>query len=106
MALLTAVPMAPEEPSMRSKAGESLSKRRTTPSAARILSVRPTFLISETASLIRLLAGCDFQPKACRRKRATTCDVQPLASWLSIYFLDPFINCPCRADVRTGSHLY
>jgi len=29
-----------------------------------------TFLISEATSLIRLIAGCDFHPQACRRKRA------------------------------------
>jgi hypothetical protein len=28
------------------------------------LSLRATFLISETASLMRLMAGCDFHPKA------------------------------------------
>jgi len=70
MALLTAVPMAPDELSMRSSAGESFSRSSTAPSAASTLSLRPTFLISETASLVRLMAGCDFQPKALRRKRA------------------------------------
>src|SRR5690606_19889711 len=70
MALLTAVPMDPEELSTCSRAGETFSRKRMAPSAASSLSLRATFLISETASLMRLMAGCDFQPKACRRKRA------------------------------------
>ncbi len=34
------------------------------PSAASIGSFFPTFLISATACLMRVIAGCDFQPKA------------------------------------------
>src|SRR5690606_38883426 len=70
MALLTAVPMDPEELSTCSRAGDTFSRNSTAPSAPSSLSLRATFLISETASLTRLMAGCDFQPKALRRKRA------------------------------------
>lgn len=70
MALLTAEPMAPDELSMRSNAGDNFSRNETAPSAARTGSLRATFLISETASLIRSMAGPDFQPNAFRRNRA------------------------------------
>ena len=63
-ALLTAVPMAPDELSTCSSAGETFSRKSTAPSTASTLFVRPIFLISETASLMRLMAGCDLQPKA------------------------------------------
>ena len=62
MALFTAVPMAPDELSTRSIAGDTFSKKSTAPSAPRSGSFRATFLISETASLMRLMAGCDFHP--------------------------------------------
>jgi len=69
MAWFTAVPMAPEELSTRSSAGDTRSRKRTAPSAARTGSRRATCLISLTACLTRWIAGCDFQPKAPRRKR-------------------------------------
>jgi hypothetical protein len=69
MALFTAVPMAPEELSTCSSAGDTRSRNRTAPSAARTGSRRATFLISLTACRTRWIAGCDFQPNARRRKR-------------------------------------
>ena len=69
MAWLTAVPIAPEEPSTCSSADDTRSRNSTAPSAARTGSRRATFLISLTACLTRWIAGCDFQPKAPRRKR-------------------------------------
>ncbi|WP_217909812.1 hypothetical protein [Pseudenhygromyxa sp. WMMC2535] len=62
MALFTAAPMAPDELSTCSMAGETFSRKSTAPSAARSGFLRASFLISETASLIRLIAGCDFHP--------------------------------------------
>ena len=79
MALPTAVPMAPEELSTCSSAGESFSSKVTTPSAARSWSRRATLLISETASVMRLIAGSDLQPKACRRNRALNSHLWALA---------------------------
>ena len=70
MALFTAVPIAPEELSTCSIAGDTFSRKSTAPSAPRSGSLRATFLISETASLIRVIAGRDFHPNARRRKRA------------------------------------
>ena len=69
-ALLTAEPMDPDELSTRSRAGDSFSSSSTDPSAASTLSFFATFLISDTASLTRLIAGCDFQPNEWRLKRA------------------------------------
>ena len=69
MAWLTAVPMAPEELSTCSSAGETFSSKRTAPSAARRGSLRAVFLISETASFTRWMAGWDLQPNELRRKR-------------------------------------
>ena len=68
--LLTAVPMAPDELSTFSKAGETRSRSATAPSAPRIGSMRATSLISVSASCSRVIAGWDFHPKACRRNRA------------------------------------
>jgi hypothetical protein len=53
MAWFTAVPIAPEELSTCSSAGDILSRNNTAPSAARTGSVRRTFLISDTASRTR-----------------------------------------------------
>jgi len=53
MARFTAVPIAPDELSMCSSAGETFSKNSTAPSAARTESVRRTLLISDTASCTR-----------------------------------------------------
>ena len=39
------------------------------PSAATMWSLLATFLISDTASRTRAMAGCDFQPNAFARKR-------------------------------------
>ena len=62
-ALLTAAPKAPLELSTCSRAGHSLSIKRTAPSAARTASFFATFLISETASRRRWHASLDaFQP--------------------------------------------
>src|ERR1022692_1567086 len=70
IAPLTALPRAPDELSTCSSAGESLSIKRTPPSAARIASWRATLLISTTASLIRCTATReDFQLKALGRIR-------------------------------------
>lgn len=69
MALLTAVPMAPEEPSICSMAGTSFSKKRTAPSAPSTPSVFAAFLISDTASRMRAMAGCDRHPNARARNR-------------------------------------
>ena len=63
------VPMAPEELSTFSSAGETRSRNSTAPSAASSGSRRATFLISATLYLTRAIAGCDFQPKTSRRKR-------------------------------------
>ena len=64
------LPMAPEELSTCSRAGESFSKSNTTPSAPSRGFLRAIFFISDTASLTRFIAGCERQPKACRLKRA------------------------------------
>jgi len=70
MARLTAVPIAPDELSTCSRAGESRSIRRTAPSAAAAGSLRETVLISEMASLIRVAAvDEDFQVKELGRIR-------------------------------------
>jgi len=45
------------------------SKNKIAPSAASRGFVFATFLISATACLTRVIAGCDFHPKAWRRKR-------------------------------------
>jgi hypothetical protein len=50
--------------------GDTFSKNNTAPSPPRTGSLRAAFLISETASLMRLIAGCERHPKACRLKRA------------------------------------
>jgi hypothetical protein len=80
---LTALPIAPEELSTCSKAGESFSRNSTAPSAARTASLRRTFLISATASRTRAIAGCERQPKALRRKRAANCQRCPAAVAIS-----------------------
>src|SRR5216683_2205506 len=70
IALLTAVPIAPDELSTFSRAGEIRSSSSTPPPAANNGSRRAVFLISLTACLIRTMAGCDRHPNAWRRKRA------------------------------------
>src|SRR5438105_2331401 len=75
IARLTADPMAPEELSTRSRAGDRRSSRQTAPSAASAGSRRATFLISLTACFSRWMAGCDLQPNADRRKRALNSQV-------------------------------
>jgi hypothetical protein len=69
MAWLTALPMDPDELSTCSSAGEMRSRKATAPSAAIAGSFFATFWISATASRTRVIAGCDFHPKAWRRKR-------------------------------------
>ena len=69
MAWFTAVPMAPEELSTCSRAGDTRSRNSTAPSAARPGSRRAAFWISLTACLMRWIAGWDLHPKAPRRKR-------------------------------------
>ena len=54
-----------DELSTCSSAGEMRSSSATAPSAARLGSNRATCLISESASWSRVMAGCDFHPKAC-----------------------------------------
>ena len=83
-AWLTAVPMAPEEPSTCSRAGETRSRNSTAPSAPRTGSRRATFLISLTACLTRAIAGCDFQPKAPRRMRRVNVQEAVLALDISV----------------------
>ena len=51
--------------------------------------MRATFLISETASLMRLMAGCDFQPKARRRKRARNSHLCALAEGVEVRVTSP-----------------
>jgi hypothetical protein len=70
---LTALPIAPDELSTCSNAGETFASNNTAPSAASAGSLRLTFLISATASCTRAIAGCERQPKALRRKRAANC---------------------------------
>ncbi|MBI4509687.1 MAG: hypothetical protein HY698_08610 [Deltaproteobacteria bacterium] len=64
MALFTAVPMEPDELSTCSSAGDTRSRKTIAPSAASTASFFATFLISATACLILVIAGCDLQPKA------------------------------------------
>jgi hypothetical protein len=73
IARLTAEPMAPDELSTWTNAGESFTRNVTAPSAARTGSLRATFLISAIASLIRWIGASDRQPKAWRRKRPANC---------------------------------
>ena len=68
-AWFTAVPMAPDELSTCSIAGERRSIKETAPSAASTGSFRATFLISACACLMRPIAGCDLHPNAWRRNR-------------------------------------
>jgi hypothetical protein len=70
MARLTAEPIAPEELSTASSAGESFSSRDTAPAAASAGSLRAICLISEVASLMRRIGLSERQPNALRRKRA------------------------------------
>src|SRR5882724_5414464 len=49
--------------------GDTRSRNSTARAAARAGSCRATVLISLTACRTRWIAGCDFQPKAPRRKR-------------------------------------
>jgi hypothetical protein len=77
IALLTAVPIAPEELSTCSSAGERRSSRVTAPSAASTGSPRATILISLTACFTRWIAGDDLQPKAWRRNRAVNAHLWP-----------------------------
>lgn len=69
MALLTAVPMAPDEPSISSMAGTRFSTKRTAPSAPSTPSAFAAFLISDAASRMRVMAVCDRHPKARARNR-------------------------------------
>ncbi|MNL56369.1 hypothetical protein D3C87_1798600 [compost metagenome] len=70
-ARFTAVPIAPEEESTSSSAGESFSMKRMAPSAPSMGSLRATVEISETASFTRWQASFDErQPKARARNRA------------------------------------
>src|SRR5271166_2758920 len=62
IALLTAVPMAPDELSTRTRAPDTFSRKITAPSAPRTLFLRAVFLISATASLIRLIGSSDRHP--------------------------------------------
>jgi CubicO group peptidase (beta-lactamase class C family) len=57
MAVLTVAPMVPEELSTFSIAGETRSRNPIAPSAASIGFFFATFLISETACLMRVIAG-------------------------------------------------
>jgi hypothetical protein len=64
MARFTPVPMAPEELSTCSSAGDSFSSRATAPSAATTGSLRAIALISARASLILWIGVSDRQPNA------------------------------------------
>ena len=79
IAWFTTVPIAPDELSTRSRAGERRSRKVTAPSAASTGSRRATFFISLTASFTRWMAGCDLQPNAERRKRALNSHAWPSA---------------------------
>ena len=57
------------ELSTRSSAGDTFSRNRTAPPAASAGSFFATFWTSATACRTRCTAGCERQPKACRRKR-------------------------------------
>ena len=70
IARFTAVPIAPDELSTCSSAGESFSSKDTAPSAATTGSLRATCRISVMASFRRWTGSADFQPKAPRRNRA------------------------------------
>jgi hypothetical protein len=70
---LTALPIAPDQLSTCSNAGETFSKNSTAPSAASTELLRRTLLTSAIASCTRAIAGCERQPKALRRKRAANC---------------------------------
>jgi len=67
--LFTAVPVAPDELSTISRAGDRRRRNAMAPSAASTGSLRAIVLISATAFLIRAIAGRERQPKARRRKR-------------------------------------
>src|ERR1017187_4855469 len=99
-ARLTAVPIAPDELSTCSSAGDNRSSKTTAPSAARIMSSRATPVISDTASLMRVMAGCDLQPNACRRKRSL--NVHACALLLAIAWL-PRVRLRVRGN-RDGEH--
>jgi hypothetical protein len=64
-----ALPMVPDELSMFWRAGDTFCRNNTASSAARIASFRLADLISAMASLIRVIAGSERQPKAPMRKR-------------------------------------
>ena len=85
MARFTALPIAPDELSTCSSAGDSFSRKVTAPSAARTLSERATFLISVIASLMRLMGKSERQPNAPDLKRDRNVQTFDLAdnTWLS-----------------------
>jgi len=68
-AALTAAPIAPDDPSTLAMAAEIFSRNKIDPSAPRIGFFRAIFLISESASRMRRIAGWERHPKAPFRKR-------------------------------------
>ena len=68
-AALTAAPIAPDDPSTLAMAAEIFSRNIIDPSAPRIGFFRAVFLISESASRMRRIAGWERHPKAPFRKR-------------------------------------
>ena len=109
MARFTAVPIAPEELSMFWSAGDSFCRKMTAPSAARTGSFRATALISVTASLIRVMAGSERQPKDPLRKRGPNAQVCLLVALLIVVnnnlglaFQDAKLQH--LSTVRTGLH--
>lgn len=100
IALLTAVPIEPEELSTFSSAADTRSRSTTAPSAATTGSFLATFLISVTACLMRVMAGCDFQPKARLRKRALNSHAWPSAFAIAVLRQRPVIVHPRRRGGR------
>src|SRR5262245_15933800 len=86
IARLTAVPMAPDELSTCSRAPDTFSRKITAPSAPRALSSRAAFLISATASLIRLIGRSERHPNAPARNRDRNVQVCAFADAIG-YFL-------------------
>src|SRR6266849_2632505 len=61
--------MAPDELSTCSRAPDTFSRKITAPSAPRTLSLLAAFLISATASLMRLIGKSERHPNALARNR-------------------------------------
>src|ERR1700681_2389718 len=85
IARLTLVPMAPDELSTCSRAPDTFSRKVTAPSAPRTLSSRAAFLISDTASVMRLIGKSERHPNAPARNRDRNVQLCALAAVIGCF---------------------